>query len=71
MHDTLTRSHIAIAARNVTLSLGEAGNQTQILKGIDLEIPLGQSVALLGPSGSGWNARAAARFMSPVSISGR
>jgi len=57
MHDTLTRPqiapHIAIAARNVTLSLGEAGHQTQILKGIDLEIPLGQSVALLEPSGSG------------------
>jgi putative ABC transport system ATP-binding protein len=40
---------IAIRARNVTLTLGT----THILKGIDLAVPVGQSVAILGPSGSG------------------
>jgi len=49
MHATVEDTHIAIRARNVTLSLGS----TQILKGIDLDIARGESLAILGASGSG------------------
>ena len=44
---------IAISARNVTLSLGTGEAQTDVLKGIDLDIQNGETIAILGPSGSG------------------
>lgn len=43
----------AIAARNLTLALGSGSAAVEILKGIDLAVPQGQTLALLGPSGSG------------------
>lgn len=43
----------AIAARNLTLTLGSGSSAVEILKGIDLIVPQGQTLALLGPSGSG------------------
>jgi putative ABC transport system ATP-binding protein len=49
MHGSSDPTHIAIQACNVTLSLG----QTNILKGIDLSIRRGESLGILGPSGSG------------------
>jgi putative ABC transport system ATP-binding protein len=49
MHGSSDPAHIAIHARDVTLSLG----QTEILKGVDLVIPRAESLAILGPSGSG------------------
>ena len=44
---------MVIRARSVTLALGEPGHRTRILHDVDLTVPTGQSVAVLGPSGSG------------------
>jgi putative ABC transport system ATP-binding protein len=45
----MTETPMVIDARNVTLTLGE----TAILRGVDLGVRRGESVALLGASGSG------------------
>jgi putative ABC transport system ATP-binding protein len=49
----VTSPPAAIEARNLTLTLGSGGRAVDILKGIDLDVPHGQTLALLGPSGSG------------------
>jgi len=53
MHMPTDHANIAIRARNVTLSLGTGAASVEILKGIDLQIRRGESLAILGASGSG------------------
>ncbi|HEX4848931.1 MAG TPA: ATP-binding cassette domain-containing protein [Novosphingobium sp.] len=49
----MTTPELAIDARNLTLTLGQGDSAVDVLRGIDLAVPLGQTLALLGPSGSG------------------
>ena len=51
--DGAANADIVIAARDVTLSFGQGEGRTDVLRGIDLEIGRGESIAILGPSGSG------------------
>jgi putative ABC transport system ATP-binding protein len=44
---------MAISAQNVTLTLGSETAPVEILRGVDLSLDYGSSIAVLGPSGSG------------------
>jgi putative ABC transport system ATP-binding protein len=44
---------ITISAENVTLRLGQGDAAVDVLRGVSLDVPAGQRLAILGPSGSG------------------
>jgi putative ABC transport system ATP-binding protein len=46
-------SHMVITARDVTLRLGSGDAAVDVLRGVSLDVPAGQRLAILGPSGSG------------------
>jgi len=46
-------SQPAVLMEEVQLSLGEGPSRVHVLRGIDLAIPRGEAVGLVGPSGSG------------------
>ena len=46
-------SHPAISVENVHLSLGGAAARVHVLRGLNVNIPSGEAVGIVGPSGSG------------------
>ncbi len=55
-HNLMDRAHIAdpiVHLADVSLTLSSRAGEVEILRDIDLDIPKGQSTAIVGPSGSG------------------
>lgn len=46
-------SHILVRARGITKSFGEDDARIHVLKGVDLDVAMGEILLLVGPSGSG------------------
>ncbi len=46
-------AHLLVQARGVTKSFGEGDTRIPVLKGVDLDVALGEVLLLVGPSGSG------------------
>ena len=51
--DASTNGHIAVHCRGVRKEFGDGGAKALVLRGVDLDVPLGQMTYLVGPSGCG------------------
>ncbi|MBM3989999.1 MAG: ABC transporter ATP-binding protein [Planctomycetes bacterium] len=51
--ETTLSTRVAVSCRGVTKTFGEGENAVQALRGLDLEVLLGQMTMLVGPSGCG------------------
>lgn len=51
--EATTSTRVAVSCRGVTKTFGEGENAVQALRGVDLEVLLGQMTMLVGPSGCG------------------
>jgi putative ABC transport system ATP-binding protein len=51
--DSQALPEIAVRCRRVVKDFGEGSSRVQVLRGIDLDIPLGATTFLVGPSGCG------------------
>ena len=52
-HNLQTLTDPAVVCRRVTKDFGGGENQVRVLRGIDLDVPLGEMTLLVGPSGCG------------------
>jgi len=48
-----TNGHSAVHCRGIRKEFGEGGAKALVLRGVDLDVPLGQMTLLVGPSGCG------------------
>jgi putative ABC transport system ATP-binding protein len=52
-HQIQTMPQPAVICRQVTKDFGAADNRVRVLRGVDLDVPLGEMTLLVGPSGCG------------------
>jgi putative ABC transport system permease protein len=52
-HDPMTNGNVAVHCRGIRKDFGEGDAKAFVLRGVDLDIPLGQMTLLVGPSGCG------------------
>jgi ABC-type glutathione transport system ATPase component len=53
LRSTLSRGKVLLHARNLSLSLIENGGSIRIVDGVELKIHEGETVGLIGPTGTG------------------
>jgi peptide/nickel transport system ATP-binding protein len=68
LRSTMSRGKVLLHARDLSLSLIENGGSIRIVDGVDLKVHEGETVGLIGPTGTGKTvtARAIMRVLQPI-----